>query len=175
MRGLLITLLLFGVVNGILYAGQEVWRAGDKRAFEALKREMDGREHELQIMKVEIGSLRDRIEMAKSRITELQAEARQTEARYAQSGAPSDAYRRYKAVIAEHNRLANEVNPLAKRYNALIDTHNSKVDAYNRDVPRFNELADRAFSRWYIIPIPGRSSKAPGRVPARTLVPAPAR
>lgn len=166
-------LLVFGVGNGVLYDGQEFLHAGDEKAFEELRTEMERREHQLKLIEVELQTLKSRIETVRSRIAQLKAEITAIESRYGETGAPSDVYDRYQGMIDEHNRRIDEVNPIRARFSALIATYNAKVDAYNRDVPRINELADKAFSRWYLIPIPGRSSRS--RVPAKPLIPAPAR
>lgn len=174
---LLISLLMVAaatlLVNVLLYLPQEAWYRYRKSAVEDFERHMKVRWASFLATKATIDRLETQLRAALSRIRELRAKIEAIEAQYRETGAPSDVYRYYSNLVAEHNRLVARVRPLVAEYNALVKEYNSQVDAYNEDVRQLNALIARVpTSRWYLIPLPGRgSSKIPARSPARTLRP----
>jgi len=53
------------------------------------------------------------------------------------------------------NRSYYETRGPADVFNARIDQHNAGVASYNALVEQYNAVAKKAYSTWYLIPIPG--------------------
>lgn len=176
MRGILSILVIYALINGILYGGQEVYHAGDKQAYDALSRAMDQKKEDIAAKRGEIERLEAGVEEHRSQIERLKAQVHGIEQQYAATGAPDDVYARYMRMIAEGNGFISQANLMIDEHNRLVDALNAEVSAYNGRIPELNDLGHRAFDRWVLIPIPlGRHAPATELGPARGLVPVPAR
>jgi uncharacterized protein YoxC len=176
MKNLFTVLVVYAVINLILYGGQEVFHAGDKQAYDALSQEMEQKKADIETKRGQIQNLEATIEGRRSQIERIEADVHSTERQYASTGAPDDVYSRYKGMITEGNALIKQTNLMVDQHNRLVDSFNAEVAAYNAQVPQINDLGHRAFDRWILIPIPlGRHAPAAELGPARGLVPVPAR
>lgn len=175
--GLIVILLVFAVLNGLLYGVQEVHSRYRVRAADDFKREMDFRWREFLRTKGAIEQMERQLESNKTRLNQLGSEITAIEIKYGESGAPPDVHAHHNSLVAEYNGLVRENRSLVTSHDRAITEFNSQVDAYNRDLDRYNSLiAKIPQSYWLIIPMPGRSSrKAPKPVPVGPLKPAPVR
>ena len=137
--GLVGVVVIFGVLNGALYVGQDFLAKDDVARAEAL-------EARLGLMGVEIDSISAWLDAM-----EVESEAlRQQSAR---GGYVRDVGQ-YNARVDEWNLVTlPAINIAATRHDSLVDVYNTMVDEYN-------EVAEVAYSRWWLIPVPmpgGRS------------------
>jgi uncharacterized protein YoxC len=173
--GFISLVAVYGIVNLVLYGGQEMYHASDKRAYEALSQVMEQRKADIQGKRSQIQALEASIEERGSQIDRLKAELRSIEQQYGSIGAPTSVYVRYEGMIAEVNGLIKQIKPMIERHSQLVDSFNAEVDGYNNQIPQLNDLSHRAFDRWILIPIPlGRHAPAGELGRARGLAPVPA-
>lgn len=163
--GLVGLVLVYGVLNGALYVGQDVLARDDVARAEAL-------EGQLTAMGVEIDSLatwldgmeqeNDALLARRSQLATAQETVRRAGIRRPRGTAFDRGFDDYNARVDEWNYVTlPAINHAAARHDSLIDRHNTLVDEYN-------VVAEKAYTRWWLIPVPapgGRGTRA--RPPTR--------
>jgi len=149
--GWAVILVAFAALNGVLYLAQEWYHAAEVKQCEEIKEHLDR-------MKAEINSIEQRVAQRERDRRQIEDLEKQLQARGAYGA--REAYRssvsRYNDMVDRYNAQVEATKEIASRYKGLIDE-------YNADVDRYNTLAKTAYSRWYLIPIPGGRSRSLGK------------
>lgn len=132
MNSIVITILVFVVLNLILWGAQELFWHKDTQEINNIKVHLESEKAQIALLE---SSVSDQSEYLKQKEHELD-------------------YLKSQALIAEYNAGVREYNSLLRKYKASVDAYNSKLVEYNEQVSRCNELTKKSGSRWYIIPIP---------------------
>jgi len=127
-------IIMFTVLNGIIYGAQEIYYWNDVKKCESMK-------VKLKNLKKEINKIEDFINFRKTkldRINQLTKEIKQ--------GLSKD-YTKYKKMV-------NEYNSKIPKYKKSMNEYDSLIVEYNKVTREYNELAKDAYSRWLLLPIP---------------------
>lgn len=127
-------IIMFGVLNGVIYGGQEIYYWNDVKKCELM-------EVELKDLEIEVNKIEDFINFRKTkvdRINQLEKEIKQ--------GLSKD-YTKYKQMIDEYNSNMS-------RYKKSMDEYDNLIVKYNKITREYNDLAKSAYSRWWLLPIP---------------------
>ena len=127
-------IIMFTVLNGIIYGAQEIYYWNDVKKCESMK-------VKLKNLKKEINKIEDFINFRKTkldRINQLEKEIKQ--------GLSKD-YTKYKKMV-------NEYNSKIPKYKKSMNEYDSLIVEYNKVTREYNELAKDAYSRWLLLPIP---------------------
>lgn len=132
-------ILIFGVINLVLWGGQELYYRKDTQEINRIEKLLDQE-------KIEITKLQSRINSLSTEIDSKQAELD----RYENTG-----------MIDSYNTGVDSYNSLLDEYKSKVDVYNDKLIEYNRNIEQVNILIQKSSSRWYLIPIPlpGKSTK----------------
>ncbi len=171
---ILIWLAVLGILNGVLYVGQEAYSRRAVANVDSFERQMNIRwssfladEARRRQLKAEIDSLRTKTRRLASDIEAIEKQH--------PDGIPARIYSHYSSLVDEHNGIVRRLNARIGTFNGMIRGWNAQVDAYNEDVARFNQLVSSVpTSRWYLLPGLGRQ-RGGVRAPKPTLSPAPIR
>ena len=140
LKGLGGIVLLFGVINLMLWGGQSLYYRKDTQRI----KELDA---QLTKEKASLGEVKDRIVQQERMLDGMLNQLEQ-----------------YKRVqnISRYNSSVNEYNRLVDIYRMEVASHNAQVVVFNQKIDDVNALIQRAGTRWYLIPIPlgGVSGKA---------------
>lgn len=147
--------VVFGLLNGALYLGQEVLARDDVARAETLEATLFG-------LDPVIDSLEAWLDEREAENKELDARGRQVDALATR---PTYAYRGSLAATT-YQREVDQFISLADQWNHVtlpafrrgIAQYDSLISHYNTLVDEYNTVAEAAYSRWWIIPVP-----APGR------------
>ena len=138
--GVIGVILMYGVLNGALYVGQDFLARDDVARAEALEARLGG-------LGLEIDSIAAWLEG-------MERESATIASMGQQGGRGS--YQEYNARVDRWNNVTlPAINRLAARHDSLIDVHNGLVDEYNA-------VARTAYSRWWLIPVPMPGGRARG-------------
>lgn len=128
--GWAVLLVAFGLLNGALWGGQELYHRGHVADAKALYAQLDSAEAEITTLKQAWAAM----------------EARSAAIDALEATNPAA----YKDSVAVWNDEVPRIEALALYHDSAISRFNTKLEEYNK-------LAKRAYSRWYLIPIPGGS------------------
>jgi hypothetical protein len=148
--GLLLLLAAYAALNGVLYAGQTVWKQGEVAEARLLEEQLGVLEAEID----EIGAWLDRKEAEALAIDELGARLEEPAIHYSSPGTYNEDVARYERLVEEWN--AESVPAM----DAAIARHDDLVDEFNDLVPTYNQVASSAYSRWWLLPIPAPRGRA---------------
>lgn len=131
-KRLVILALTFGILNLILWGGQEIYHSGDRRQIKEIEILLDGE-------KREIANLEKKIEAD-------EANLKQT----------NDKLNHLKSIgsIDEYNAGVDEFNLFLEWHRQDITNYKNRLAAYNVKVDEVNVLIQKSGSRFYIIPVP---------------------
>ncbi|MFH1867081.1 MAG: hypothetical protein ABIJ81_03300 [Patescibacteria group bacterium] len=131
-------ILVFVIINGIIWGGQELYHRKDTQAIKRL-------DEYLLIEKETIEGLENKINAESTNLDGLQEELNYLEAN---------------GFIDMYNNKVDQYNDLLYAYKNDLDIHDDKISEYNLKVEEVNKLIEKSSTRWYIIPIPLPNSKA---------------
>jgi len=135
--------LIYAVLNGALWIGQEVSSRDEAREAERIEAELATLEHEIEQVAVWLESkaqLSDAIDALGVRLDEGGAH-------YASSG-------RYEEDLRRFNRQVDQWNAGMAALEAEAARHDRLIDQYDQLIDRYNTAAEAAYSRWWLLPIP---------------------
>ncbi|MBN1374327.1 hypothetical protein JW962_03295 [Candidatus Dojkabacteria bacterium] len=135
--GLLCTVLVFLLINGILFGFYEAYdylRFGGEERLIRLGRDIDGEQRQLNQLELDI-------ENQEQEIKDLEMQIK----------ACSDSWEGKPALIKHYSTTFDSYELNLKTYNERILQQTEQVSLYNAGV-------EKQISRWYIIPIPIKSS-----------------
>lgn len=150
--GILLLVVIYGVGNLVLYYAQEAYRKPDIERCELLNSELIKMEGEIGKYKLEININKEKM-IAQKEIEILEQKLRSPDNYYNTQITYERDFFKYKQFIKNYNKNVEDTNRLIKGHKELINNYNSKVEVYN-------QIAPKAYTRWYIIPVPGKVSKA---------------
>lgn len=137
-------ILIFVLINGALYVGQEIYHRGDVQRAEALEAQLEELEAGIERLDSFLAEKANESE----RLDALGQKLDNPEANYLTEAAYESDLRRYNSGVKRWNANLEMLQEVAEQ-------RESKVDAYNALVDKYNIVAEAAYSRWYLIPIPG--------------------
>ena len=143
--------LVFGVLNGGLYVGQDFLARDDVARAEQLEAELARLDDEIDDLEVWL----DEQEARSAQIDRLGQEL----GSMPQSGRYYDAsLRGYNAQVDAWNRDLPGLQRIAATYDSLVTDYNATVDEYN-------VVAKAAYTRWWLLPVaaPGRGGRGAAR------------
>lgn len=136
--GIVVLLGAYGVLNGLLYLGQEIAAADDKREAEAL-------DQELSRLEAEISGLETYFSNIEAQSGDIDAFGDGLDA--LSELARVEATNRFNEMVDAWNAQVPTIQARENEYDQLISEFNQKVDLYN-------SAAEKAYSRWWLLPIP---------------------
>ncbi|MFV9646455.1 MAG: hypothetical protein ACNYWU_11590 [Desulfobacterales bacterium] len=151
-RGIIIILLVFAGLNGVLYIGQELYYADDVKKCEDIEIQIASMKSEIDQIEKYISS----VEIERKKINNLEQSLTKNVSVYLNEADYERDYNKYSKMIDAFNSKFSQVEKAIKRYDELIEKHNGQVELYNT-------IAETAYSRWYLIPIPGGHSHSIGK------------
>jgi peptidoglycan hydrolase CwlO-like protein len=137
-KRIITSIILFGVINLVLWSGQELYHRKDTEQIKEIENWLDSesvkiknRESQLGSLESQISSLEDFLDSYKHRIDLGEKHLADT----------------YNIKVYEFNNLLNQ-------YNSQFSEYEENMDSYNLKVDEVNDLIKNSGTRWYIIPIP---------------------
>jgi len=127
-----ILILVFGVINGVLWVGQELYYGADTKKINEI-------ETFLKNEKLTVNTIE----------TALSVEETQLD----QKDNLLNSYKSF-GNTEEYNNGVYEYNNLLQKYQLDLDNYKTKITAYNLKVDEVNALIKKSGTRWYLIPIP---------------------
>jgi hypothetical protein len=145
-------LVAFAALNGILYVGQAIFHRDDVRQAEVLERQLNVSRAEIE----EIDSYLADQYAEGDRIDALGARL-ESEDNFTSRTVYAVELGRYNQLVEVWNQGVLVLQQTSIRRDSLVDRYNALVDSYN-------QVAEKAYSRWYLIPMPGgrRHTPRPG-------------
>jgi len=140
--GFVVFALIYAGLNGALWVGQELLSRDEQREAERIEAELGMLGHEID----EAAAWLERKSNESDAIDALGAQLGEP-ARYASTGA-------YEADRRRFNRQVDEWNEGLARLEAEIARHDGLVEEYNALVDEYDQVADAAYARWWLLPIP---------------------
>jgi len=131
-KSVLGVLLIYGLLNLILWGGQELYYRDDTK-------EINRIEYFLELEEIEIKSLEKKIETQSFELDQRKVEL--------------DNFERQN-FIDSYNSHVGAYNLLLATYKNNLDNYDYKLTQYNDKINKVNELIKKSGSRWYLIPIP---------------------
>ncbi len=125
-------ILMFGMINLILWGGQELYYYNDTREINRIKISIENEKNEIAYLESRISSLSNEIDFK-----ELELD------RYKNAN-----------MIDKYNKEVSSYNLLLNKYNNKINIYDYKIKEYNQKIEEVNVLIKSSGSRWYLIPIP---------------------
>lgn len=125
-------ILIFGLINLVLYGAQELYYSGDTKRINQIDQELEKEKEAIAILEDKLANTKEEI---KQKDIELE--------KYKSSG-----------FIDEYNNGVSGFNALLNTYNKDLDDYNKMIKFYNNKVEEENLLIEKSGSRWYLIPIP---------------------
>lgn len=144
MLGWIGLLVVFGLLNGVLYLGQELYHRGDVKTAESIKAEFDVLDAKITHMETELGQ----VESLRQRLDELKRKLADPDAYYTTQTTYDSEMEEYKALVGRWNASLPQMSKLANDYDQTVAEYNHRVESYNK-------IAKKAYSRWWLLPIPG--------------------
>jgi len=152
LRVILLLVVVFGIGNLVLYYGQEYYHSNEIEQCKRLDSELTRIKGEIEECGRKIAISGNVLDAKKSVIGELLQKLRSPNVYYSNKRTYDSDRLRYENLLSTYNA---EVGP----HNALISSHKTLIANYSTKVEEYNKIAKTAYSRWYIIPVPGRTSK----------------
>lgn len=152
MKRILITLLLFGIVNAILVGGQWLLSIPDTLRLSAIEKEIATIQEEVTQLEIKLKPIADTMKKQKAEMSQLETEIKTIESKYPGGSLPPRIYEDYSAKVDRHNRLAEEYNTDWDKYKPLQEGYSAKVDRYNSLVAEGKSLAQKHSKIWVWVP-----------------------
>jgi hypothetical protein len=152
LAGVILVILGYVVVNSILHYGQEIYHKPQIEQCELLDKELSKLKAEIDIYKNNIELTKQNLFLQKIKIDEIENKLKYPEKNYISEKSYDKDYKMYKKLIKDYNTQVEKNNQSISNCKSLIEQYNLKVGEYNT-------LAKTAYSKWYVIPIPGKISK----------------
>jgi hypothetical protein len=130
-------------INIILYVSQEIAAADEKHAAEAV-------ESDLARINDQIATVERRIQEANERSNQIDALGARLESRQADFASNAE----YRSTLTTYNQMVESWNDALPQLQAMQEGYDSLISTYNRRVEEYNRLAKKAYSRWWLLPIP---------------------
>jgi cytoskeletal protein RodZ len=150
----LIVLGLFGLVNMVLFFGQEFGRGTEKKELEELKAKLDHLKHEADNLESSIRSAEKSVKTAKTLVHQCKANIAGFESQAVDGSLPPEIYSQYTLTVDNCKTQVRNSNNLVSSYNSLYEQYDQVIQAHNTLVPQTNELAKSLGTRYYFIPVP---------------------
>lgn len=125
-------ILVYGVLNLLLWGGQELYYRGDTKKMNALETEM-------ALEKMQIDQLEQSLTTASTTIDAKEALLNSQKAA---------------GQIVLYNSGVDGYNSMLETYKADTNKYDAHLSAYNVKVDEYNKLVEHSGSRWWLIPIP---------------------
>lgn len=142
-------MVAFALLNGILYLAQELWHVPAKRKVVALSTQ-------LVELKTLIDSLTDSLQPGVT--GEMKVDSLGVQVELGRKAFASDVA--YRNALATYTSSVDEWNSRLPTLQQRAVVHDSLVDRYNSVVTERNRLASKAYTRWWLLPIPVPGSAA---------------
>lgn len=150
--GIILFILIYAIGNLILHYGQDYLHKPQIEQCELLDKELSKLKVDIDTNKYNIDLNEKNSEAQKIKIDKMENKLKFPDKNYDSEYLYSNDYKRYKKLTDEYNINIVSINQMISNYKSLIEQYNLKVIEYNN-------LAKTAYSRWYIIPVPGKVSK----------------
>lgn len=150
--GVLGLLVLCGLVNLVLFAGQKLYHHNDEARLEQLKKELTSSGAALNTMEADLDGEQEALDEMDGRLQKMKVQIEAYEKR--KGGLDSAAYSKYSALVKEHNGLVDAYNAKLSEQKADVVEYKAKIAAHNGKVDEANQLAKKLGSYFYIMPIP---------------------
>lgn len=116
---------------------------------ELLEKELTKMISEIDIKKQDIGIKKENLILQEREIENLEKKLKYPEHYYNSDISYKKDYKKYKDLIYNYNNNVEKIKKMLSDYKILIGQYNEKVNKYNN-------MAKTAYTRWYIIPVPGK-------------------
>lgn len=147
----LIVLVLFGIVNIALYAGQELGRGPEKKELEEITTKLDQLKRQANTIEPNIRSAQEKVNAAKTLVNQCKARIAEFESQAVNGSLPSEIYSQYTLEVDNCNTQIRNSNNLISSYNSLYEQYDQVIQSHNTLVPRANELTKSLGTNRYII------------------------
>lgn len=152
--GIVGIVLVFGLINGVLYVGQNWAKSDDRARLEQLKQRLASEESAIRAMETSLQTEERTLDGLSSSIASSAARIEYLERQYPY-GIPSSVYSSYSLAIDNHNLLVADYNARIEGYQPAFSRYESAIVRYNQLVEEANAAAKKAGAgNFYIIPVP---------------------
>lgn len=141
--GWIVVALIYAGLNGVLYVGQEVLSRDDEREAERIGAELVALDQEIDQVSLWLES--------KAQLSDA------IDALGAQLDQGGSYYASTTSYDADRVRFNQEVDKWNAEYDHLLAEaarHEQLLEQYNELVDQYNTVAEAAYSRWWLLPIP---------------------
>lgn len=125
-------ILIFGLGNIILWAGQELYYRNDTLRIETEKRVLNDNKVEIDQFEININSVESDLSAQDTKLESLKA----------------------RGEIDSYNSGVADYNLKLTKFQADYSVYGAMIDEYNKKVDEVNTLIKKSGTRWYIIPLP---------------------
>lgn len=145
--------VLFAVVNGVLWAGQEIANADEKKQMEALSAELSTMESSIKAIESTLTTKAGSLEGQQASLDSCSVKMDGFK-RVAVGGAlPELEYQKYLQVKGTCEPLVTRYNADYLAYESLFSEYSRNVDTFNSKIGQYNRLADET-ALWLLVPLP---------------------
>ncbi len=152
MKRILISLLLFGILNAVLVGGQWLLSLPDTFRISAIEKEISAVQKEITEIKIELQPLTAALRKDEGVLLELEAEIESITAKYPGGSLPPRIYENYSVKAEKYNLLVEEYTITLSKYKQLQEAYNTKIEQHNSLVSEQNSLAQKQDNIWVLIP-----------------------
>ena len=131
-RNFILYVLVYGLINLILWGGQELYYYKDTQEIKKIESHLENEKEQITSLESEINNQSNLLETKQKNLVSL----------------------KNNGLIDQYNAGADDYNFLLQEYESNVDIYNNRLAEYNKQVDRVNELIEKSGSRWYLIPIP---------------------
>ena len=143
-------ILIYIIANICLYYVQETTKRPIIEKCERLEKKLKENENIIKDYENKISLKKKGLEIKKEPIANIEQKLLDPEINYPTKLLYDRDHQKYKKLINEYNNDVETMNNFISDYKRLIVSYNENVEEYNK-------LAKDAYTRWFIIPMPGKS------------------
>lgn len=148
----LITLVLFALINLVLFIGQEFGRDAEKKELEELNTKLAQLKQEVETLELNISFTEEKLKEADTFVNQCKAGIVEFESQAVNGALPSQIYTQYTLAVDNCNAQVRNSNNLINSYNTLYEQYDRVIQTHNVLVTRANELAKSLGTKYYIVP-----------------------
>ncbi len=127
-----VLLLIYAVINGVLWVGQELYYGADTKEISELETVLKNEKQTIDVIESDIAAGEAKLNQKENQLNT------------------------YKSLgdIEEYNNGVDEYNNLLQNYQSSLSNYKAKLTTYNLKIDEVNVLIKKSGTRWYLIPIP---------------------